>query len=50
MVRALPKNVCNGHVQVLVKELEENKYIVKYRDANLDTRSNGTSGRCNMLD
>lgn len=49
MARALPKNVSNGHVQALVKELEENKYIVKYRDANLDTRSNGTSGVCNML-
>jgi hypothetical protein len=50
MARALLKNGCNGHVHALVKELEENKYIVKYRDANLDTRSNGTSGRCNMLD
>jgi hypothetical protein len=30
MVRALLKNVCNGHLQALVKELEENKYIVKY--------------------
>jgi hypothetical protein len=30
MARALLKNGCNGQVQALVKELEENKYVVKY--------------------